>query len=87
MAQVDFAAIEKLVAAAAEQAAIGNAVDRIELEADQSEGGSDFLRITLYLKQLEKIEDKQLLAVIKSVEDNLIEKDERFPSIRFAEAA
>ena len=87
MAQVEFADIEKLIAAAADKAAIGGALDRIELESDHSEGGSDFLRITLYLKQLEKIEDKKLLEIVESVEDALVDKDERFPSIRFAEAA
>jgi hypothetical protein len=87
MAQVEFAVIKKLVAEAADKAAIGKAVDRIELEADHDEGGSDFLRITLYLKELEKIENKQLVKVIESVEDALLDKDERFPSVRFAEAA
>jgi len=87
MAQVEFAVIKKLIAEAADKAAIGKAVERIELEADHYDGGSDFLRITLYLRELEKIENKQLAKVIETVEEALLEKDERFPSVRFAEAA
>lgn len=84
MAQVDSKSLEKLIFRLAEPLEVGKVLRQVEIPPDEGDG---VLRIILRLDDLDKADTKDLLKFIEAVEDSLIEKDERFPSVRFAEAA
>jgi hypothetical protein len=57
------------------------------LDADQVREEKDFLRVLIEVDALSEVRDEDLQALTTSIEDALSSVDERFPSVRFAEAA
>lgn len=59
----------------------------ITLEQGEDNDGWQFLRVMVQLKAEAKPTDDDLLALQDAVQDRLIDLDERFPSVRFPDAA
>jgi hypothetical protein len=87
MKQADFSIIKKRVLDVARDSAIGEHTRNVVVEADRDDTGSDFLRIVFEVDSLDDVSDAELLRVIGSIETAIAELDERFPSVRFADAA
>lgn len=89
MRQVDPKSLEKLIFRLAGSHKVGKALRRVEIETssddDVAEDGA--LRIILRVEDLEKSDITDLAKLVGAIEDSLSEKDDRFPSVRFAEAA
>lgn len=87
MTQIDLRKIRDRVAEVAKDSAVADRVDEITIEADSDNEGSDFLRVVVTLKDLDTVDDGNLERLIEAVEDAVSVLDDRFPSVRFAEAA
>jgi hypothetical protein len=67
--------------------AVGEHLRNVVVEADRDDEGTDFLRIVLEMTGLEEVSDDDMESVMRSIESTLSEVDERFPSVRFSDAA
>jgi hypothetical protein len=87
MKQADFSELKKRVEDVTHDSPVGDRIKNIVLEADRDDEGSDFLRVILEVSSLDDVEDSDLDPVIESIETAILEVDDRFPSVRFADAA
>ena len=87
MPQVDLAVLKDRVLDVARRSSIGDRLKNVTVEADCYEEGSDFLKIVIDLEALDKIGIDDMMTLLTDVENTIIDMDERFPSIRFADAA
>jgi hypothetical protein len=62
-------------------------VQGVEVEADDDGEGGTFLRISFQMTRTDQLEWDEVKPLVRAIEDNLATVDERFPSVRFAEAA
>jgi hypothetical protein len=68
------------------RATVGNRLKEVVLEADRDEYGSDFLRVVVELDNFDGITDENMESLISKIEIAVDRLDERFPSVRFADA-
>ncbi len=87
MKQADFSVLKKRVLDVVHDSAVGERVRNVIVEADRDDEGSDFLRVILEVDSLDDVRDADIEPVIESIETAIAELDERFPSVRFADAA
>lgn len=87
MAQVETNELQALILNLARQFGVDRSLIRVEIEPDLIDESDGTLRITLRVKNLEKANLSDLQKLVGAVEDSLSERDDRFPSVRFAEAA
>jgi hypothetical protein len=87
MKQADFSVLKKRVEDVTHDSPVGNRIKKIVLEADRDDEGSDFLRVILEVTSLDDVKIEDLEPVVESIETALLELDDRFPSVRFADAA
>jgi hypothetical protein len=87
MQQTDLSTLKKRISEVAKKSAVAGGVTDVVLEADKDAEGGDFLRVILKIKSLERVPRKDSAALTESIEDAVGDVDERFPSVRFAEAA
>lgn len=85
--QADFQVIRERVLDVTRASPIGERLLDVVLEGDRDDEGADFLRIILQVKSLDGVSDDQMAAVVESIEKVVSDLDERFPSVRFADAA
>lgn len=62
-------------------------IDRIDVEEAMDEFDAPFLRVKIRVKPIKKNIDVVLNRFIREVEDSVAEVDERYPSVRFLDAA
>lgn len=58
----------------------------IEVEPAVTEDGSDFLLVTIKLVKAD-LDDEALGQLLEDIEDEVAKRDERYPSVRFQDAA
>jgi hypothetical protein len=87
MQRSDLSTLKKRISEVAKKSAVAGGVRDIVLEADKDMEGGDFLRVILKIKSLERVSRDDLVALTESIEDAVGDVDERFPSVRFSEAA
>jgi hypothetical protein len=87
MKQAEFSVLKKRVEDVTHDSPVGNRIKNIVIEADDDGTGSDFLRVILETAPLDEVKDSDLISVIESIETALLDLDDRFPSVRFADAA
>lgn len=87
MRQADFSELKKRVLEVTHDSPVGERIKNVILEADRDDDGSDFLRVILEVSSLDEVEDSDLVPVIESIETAILDVDDRFPSVRFADAA
>jgi hypothetical protein len=87
MKQAEFSVLKKRVEDVTHDSPVGDRIKNIVIEADDDGTGSDFLRIRLETASLEDVNIDDLIPVVESIQTALLELDDRFPSVRFADAA
>lgn len=87
MKQADLAELERRIEAISKNSAFGSRVKQVEVEADEDGEGGAFLRVLLHLDHSEGLDWDQVEPLVRSIEESVAAVDERFPSIRFADAA
>ena len=85
--QADLATLKERVLATARNSAVGSEVADVTLEPARDDEGSDFLRVVVQMKDVEKSGDEALEALLEEIEGAVAEIDERYPSVRFSDAA
>jgi len=68
-------------------AARGVEIEDVRLEPGYDNEGDEFLRVMVQVKNLDRAANEDLLALIKVIEDAVEDIDERYPSVRFPDAA
>lgn len=84
---MELAEIQKSVSAAARKGALDSLIRAINVEADMDENDDEFLRVEIALVPTDKDIDAELEAAIERVEDAVAAVDDRYPSVRFLDAA
>ncbi|MBX9645121.1 MAG: hypothetical protein K2W91_13615 [Novosphingobium sp.] len=79
--------LREIVAAILQRGEIAKFVSEVELESDLDEFGDEFLRVVVRLKPTDKDIDEALESVLEQIEDAIAKLDDRFPSVRFLDAA
>lgn len=62
-------------------------VSRVAVEEAEDELGSEFLRIVLHFTSKPHLRWPEFEPIVRAIEDAVASIDERFPSVRIAEAA
>jgi hypothetical protein len=65
----------------------GDRISKVSVEAGNDDEGSEFLRVFLHFKTTPNLRWQNFQIVVRAIEDELAAIDERFPSVRIAEAA
>ena len=85
--QAELSTLKSRVVDLVRGSAVGERVGDVVLETDRYDDGGDFLRVILEMKSFDGLSDADLAAVIEAIERAVGELDERYPSVRFADAA
>jgi hypothetical protein len=83
----DLAEIKERVVSATTAAAAKVGIADIILEVDRDEDGDDFLRVIIEVKHGERAKDADYEAWLEAIEKAVGEIDDRYPSVRFSDAA
>jgi hypothetical protein len=87
MKQANLSQIKESIQDTVRKSALGNRLKDVTLEADHDDFGSDFLRVLVEIDSFEGVTDENMEALTASIENTVSDLDERFPSVRFADAA
>ena len=87
MAKVALSEIEKVVREAVARSTLADQVRDLTLEVGSNEDGVEFLRVIMAVPRPDKLGWSTLAPLTRDIEDEVSDIDERFPSIRLAEAA
>lgn len=85
--QADLGTLKKQVLEAAKRPSIKAQIEDVLLEPDRDDDGADFLRVLVQVKHSPPPADEDLEDLLEAIEDAVSEIDERYPSVRFADAA
>jgi hypothetical protein len=66
---------------------LGTLVENVELQEDTDEFGMEFLRVIIKLKPTNRDIGSDLEHALSDIEDAIAPVDERYPSVRFLDAA
>ncbi len=64
---------------------LGGRIGNIDIDPEDADDG--FLRVILRLDNLDHVDTAEALRLSQRIRDALSDQDDRFPSVRFAEAA
>ena len=84
---MELADIKETVLKATAVAAAKAGVADIVLESDRDDGGTEFLRVLVELKPGKSPPNEDLEALLEAIEDAVGAIDDRYPSVRFPDAA
>lgn len=87
MKRSDLADLKDRIADLVKRSPLAKRARGISIESVESADGGDFLRVTVKVKGSDTLRYRQVAPLMKSIEDTVAEIDERFPSVRFQEAA
>lgn len=85
--RADLVELEQLVSEVVRKSSVGPRVRNVVLEADRDNEGSEFLRVILETTPLKGVSYTEIKALVDGIENSVADTGERFPSVRFAEAA
>ncbi len=85
--QTDLETLRKVVIDTAKKSPVGEKVEGVEIESDRYDESGDFLRVMIWLKSTDKADYPALAKLIEAIEDAVRELDDRYPSVRFPDAA
>ncbi len=71
----------------AKRSQVGERVQDVTVEADDYGEGTEYLRVQVQLENLENVRSNDVDPLVQSIEERVAEIDDRFPSVRFSEAA
>lgn len=87
MKSADLSELTTQITSIAKHSPLGERVMDVVVEAEDDADGSDFLRVILRMRDLDNLEPEEVEPLVTSIEDAVALIDERFPSVRFADAA
>jgi hypothetical protein len=87
MKQADLAELKRRVEDISKDSALGSRIKQVEIEADEDGEGGTFLRVLLFVDHSDDLDWDNVEPLVTSIEDSVGAIDERFPSVRFADAA
>lgn len=85
--QTDLDTLKKQVLEATKQSRIAAQVENVFVESDRDEEGADFLRVIVTVRDVDNSIDAEFEALLESIERAVGAVDERYASVRFADAA
>jgi hypothetical protein len=85
--QTDLETLRQVVIDTAKKSPVGEKMERVDIESAQDSEGDEFLRVMIRLKNIDEADRPTLVTLIESIEDAVGELDERYPSVRFPDAA
>ncbi len=85
--QIDLDTLKQRIIDATKQSTVAARVENVALEADRDEEGTDFLRVIVQVKDLDHTVDADFEALLEAIERAVSAVDERYPSVRFSDAA
>ena len=85
--QTDLATLRERVRELTRASPVAPHVEDVVIESDWDNEGSDFLRVKIKLFDSENINVRDLESLLKNIEDVIGKIDERYPSVRFLDAA
>ncbi|WP_156312034.1 hypothetical protein [Methylobacterium platani] len=56
-----------------------------DIDADNDSDDGDFIRIVIHFNNLDDLSEDDVDTIVSSIENAVIRKDDRFPSVRFSE--
>ncbi len=87
MTQAEFSEVTRTVREAVGKSDLASEVTGIWIDENTDETGGEFLRVILSLRSLKKLDFDQIELFVRAIEDSVAEVDDRFASVRLAEAA
>ena len=87
MKTADLSSLRDQILELARSMPIGERVRDVSVIASDDGFGGEFLRVQFEMDDLDSIEPEDVEPLIDSIEDKVAQKDERFPSVFFSEAA
>ena len=87
MPHSDLSSLKKRISSVAKKSPLARHLKDVVVEAGEGEDGSNFLRVLIELDSLSGVPDDQMQDLTSSIETAVDAMDERFPSVRFSEAA
>jgi hypothetical protein len=85
--RTDLETLKQVVIEMAKKSPVGERLEGVEIESDQYDETGEFLRVIIRLKSTDDADYPTLAKLIESIEDAVGELDERYPSVRFPDAA
>ena len=85
--QSDLATLKERVIEATKASRSSVKIEDVVLESDRDDEGTDFLRVLVQVNPSEKTADADLETLLEAIEDAISAVDERYPSVRFLDAA
>ena len=85
--QIDLDILKQRIIEATTQSSVATQVEQVTLEADTDEEGDDFLRVILQVKDFKNANEADFEALLEAIERAVGDIDERYPSVRFSDAA
>jgi len=85
--RADLNSLVAVVREIAGRSTINDRVRDVSLEFGTDEDGSEFIRVLLMVESPSKIPDRDLMLLLESIEDGMLEHEPTFASVRFSEAA
>jgi uncharacterized protein (UPF0335 family) len=85
--QIDLATLKQRIVEATQASSIGKQVEEIVLEPDRDDSGTDFLRVVIRVRHEDNPKYEELEALLEAIEETVGAVDERYPSVRFSDAA
>jgi hypothetical protein len=88
MKQTDLSPLRDEIAELVQQSPLGRRVRNVAVEPSEDDDGTgEFLRVIVELKDLETTAFEDVDGLISAIEEAVAKRDERYPSVRFADAA
>lgn len=79
--------LKKTVLQAVEQAPLSKKIEEVAVETDVDDDGTEFLRVNLSMRGSKDEPDEAFEALLEKIENAILAVDERYPSVRFLDAA
>ena len=85
--QTDLAILKQLVIETAKKSPLSERVQGVELESDRDNDGAEYLRVMIRVKNVAEPDYAALSNLLEAIESAVGERDDRYPSVRFPDAA
>jgi hypothetical protein len=85
--QIDLDTLKRRILEATKKSAVADQIEEVDLEPDRDEDGTEFLRVIVQVKTIDSALDTAFEALLEEIERTVGAVDERYPSVRFSDAA
>ncbi|HTT80295.1 MAG TPA: hypothetical protein VMF86_11505 [Stellaceae bacterium] len=85
--QVDLDTLRQRVIDATQKSPLAAHVENVTIEADRDAEGADFLRVILQIKDRGNPDEADFESLLEKIERAVGDVDDRYPSVRFSDAA